>query len=77
MEQGGNVRVKLAPRSLTFSVTGTRWRGSLMELVSVRLAALSTVALPLAATDFTPLMSIVTGCGDFAARAVAGGGIEQ
>ena len=62
MEQGGNVRVKLVPRSLTFSVTGMRCCGSLMVLVSVRFAALSTVAWPLAATDFTPLMSIVTGC---------------
>ena len=48
MEQGGNVRVKLVPRPLIFSVAGTMCCGSLRELVSSRLAALSTVALPLA-----------------------------
>ena len=63
MEHGGNVRVKLAPRPFTFSVSGTRCFGSLMELVSSRFAALSTMAVPLEATDFTPLMSIVTDCG--------------
>ena len=63
MEQGGKVRVKLVPRPVTFSVTGTTFFGSSIELVASRLSAFSTVAVPSSATELTPLISIFTSCG--------------
>ena len=44
-EYGGKVRVKLVPRPSTAAVTGTILVGSVMELVSVGLAALSVIGL--------------------------------
>ncbi len=62
MEYGGNVRVKLVPSPLTFSVTGIILAGSEMEFVSSGRSAFKTIAVPLAAIEL-PLISIFTGCG--------------
>src|ERR1035437_10018155 len=62
-EYGGNVRVKLVPRPSTLEVTGTIFVGSVIELVSVALAALSVTACPFASTLARPLNSTRNGCG--------------
>src|ERR1019366_3534108 len=62
-EYGGNVRVKLVPRPSTLEVTGTILVGSVMELVSVGLPALSVTACPLASMAARPLNSTRSGCG--------------
>src|ERR1035437_4231394 len=62
-EYAGKVRVKLVPRPSTLDVTGTIFVGSVIELVSVALAALSVTACPFASTLARPLNSTRNGCG--------------
>src|ERR1017187_4926607 len=62
-EYGGNVRVKLVPRPSTLEVAGTILVGSVMELVSVGLPALSVTAFPFASMAARPLNSTRSGCG--------------
>src|SRR5208283_4273747 len=62
-ENFGNVRVKRAPRPLILVVTGTSLTGSWIESVSCGLSAASTTASPLRATEATPVMMTLTGCG--------------
>jgi len=66
MEYGASVREKFVPNPSTSAVTGTIFRGSVIEFVSSGLLALIAIIWPFGSTVATPSISTRTGCATLA-----------